>query len=72
MLDPRTRRPATSSGRGVVGKVCFACGHGRTCHERVNTYGADPTWYYRRAADRPWTSPSTRSTADRLLGPVSA
>ena len=48
MLDPAHQAARDLIQRGVVGKICFARGHGsHPGHERVNTYGADPTWYYR-------------------------
>ena len=48
MLDPAHRMAKDLIDKDVVGKVCFARGMGsHPGHENVNTYGADPTWYYR-------------------------
>ncbi len=48
MLDPAHRAAKDLIDEGAVGKVCFARGMGsHPGHERGDTYGTDPTWYYR-------------------------
>ena len=48
MLDPAHRAAKDLIDKGVFGKICFARGQGsHPGHENVDTYGTDPTWYYR-------------------------
>jgi predicted dehydrogenase len=48
MLDPAHRAARELLERGSLGKVSFARGQGsHPGHENVDTYGIDPTWYYR-------------------------
>jgi len=48
MLDPAHRAARELLEGGTLGKVSFARGQGsHPGHENVDTYGIDPTWYYR-------------------------
>lgn len=48
MLDPAHQRAKALIEAGTFGKICFARGQGsHPGHENVDTYGIDPTWYYR-------------------------
>lgn len=48
MLDPAHRAAAELLAGGSLGRVSFARGQGsHPGHENVDTYGIDPTWYYR-------------------------
>lgn len=48
MLDPAHKAAQQLLAGGSLGKVSFARGQGsHPGHENVDTYGIDPTWYYR-------------------------
>jgi predicted dehydrogenase len=48
MLDPAHAAAKKLLASGAIGKVRFARGQGsHPGHENVDTYGIDPTWYYR-------------------------
>ena len=48
MLDPAHQEAKRLIDEGVVGRPYFARGQGsHPGHENVDTYGIDPTWYYR-------------------------
>lgn len=48
LLDPGHRRAKELIQNGSIGKVQYARGQGsHPGHENVDTFGIDPTWYYR-------------------------